>query len=427
MRPVTLRLALLSDIHGNLVALDAVLADVAARGGVDAWVILGDLVAIGPQPVEVLDRLGDLANAVFLRGNTDRYVVTGDRPEPTFEEAAADPQARERFIQCANSFSWTQGAVAASGWLDWLAGLELEHRFELPDGSTALCVHASPGTDDGPGIHECSDAARVRAVASAADARYLFVGHTHSAVDYPLPGTHIWNLGCVSNPIPPDLRASYLLVEASQLDSRVTRHRVAYDLQRVLEITRKRRHPAEAHIRQFYLGERVPGWRRGAAQLPGPRGLEPGSAGAGTAAVASLSVRDLVLSDADAAAGLVCQLGYPVTGAAMRDRLRSILPSRSDVTLVAEAAGRPVGLVGARLGRGLESNAPYARLTGLVVDEGWRGQGIGRRLMEEIERRMRGLGASVLILTSGAHRHESHAFYARIGYTETGKRFAKPL
>ncbi len=74
--------ALLSDIHGNSVELDAVLEDIKSQGDVDAYWILGDLVAIGPDPVGVLQRLSILPNARFIRGNTDRYVVTGDRPHP---------------------------------------------------------------------------------------------------------------------------------------------------------------------------------------------------------------------------------------------------------------------------------------------------------------------------------------------------------
>jgi Icc-related predicted phosphoesterase len=52
-----MRLALLSDLHGNPIALDAVLDDIASRGSVDRFVVLGDLVAIGHDPVGVLERL----------------------------------------------------------------------------------------------------------------------------------------------------------------------------------------------------------------------------------------------------------------------------------------------------------------------------------------------------------------------------------
>jgi putative phosphoesterase len=67
-----MRVAVLADIHGNLPALEAVLRDVEAAGGVDAIVLNGDL-ADGPMPAQTLDRLEELGNrAIWVRGNTDR-------------------------------------------------------------------------------------------------------------------------------------------------------------------------------------------------------------------------------------------------------------------------------------------------------------------------------------------------------------------
>ena len=141
----------------------------------------------------------------------------------------------------------------------------------------------------------------------------------------------------------------------------------------------------------------------------------------------TVTIRNVQEADAAAVAALVSQLGYETTAEAMHKRLEAILASPDNVNLLADAAGHPVGLVGARLGHALEFDEPYGRLTGLVVDESWRGRGLGRQLMEEIESRLREMGATVLILTSGSHRKEAHAFYARVGYSETGLRFAKQL
>ena len=68
-----MRLVVLSDIHGNRWALDAVLAAVK-RIPPDLYVVLGDLAADGPDPVGTLERLRALPNAVFVQGNTDRYL-----------------------------------------------------------------------------------------------------------------------------------------------------------------------------------------------------------------------------------------------------------------------------------------------------------------------------------------------------------------
>ena len=84
-----MKTALLADIHGNPVALDAVLRD-ATDIEVDSYVINGDLVAIGHDPVGVLERLTKLPKTVYLRGNTDRYVVNEEGPYPTVEDAEKD-------------------------------------------------------------------------------------------------------------------------------------------------------------------------------------------------------------------------------------------------------------------------------------------------------------------------------------------------
>jgi len=123
-----MRLALLSDIHGNPIALDAVLTDIQAQGGVDAYWVLGDLAALGYDPVTVIERLVALPGIRFVHGNTDRYVVTGERPPPTLEDVQADPSLLPLLIGVAQSLAWTQGAVTATGRLNWLAELPLQFR-----------------------------------------------------------------------------------------------------------------------------------------------------------------------------------------------------------------------------------------------------------------------------------------------------------
>ena len=74
-------IAVLTDIHGNSVALDAVIADARAVG-VTRWWLLGDLVAMGPDPVGTVARLGELGAEVRVTGNTDRYELTDSGPFP---------------------------------------------------------------------------------------------------------------------------------------------------------------------------------------------------------------------------------------------------------------------------------------------------------------------------------------------------------
>ena len=138
-------------------------------------------------------------------------------------------------------------------------------------------------------------------------------------------------------------------------------------------------------------------------------------------------IRQAALSDAPSVARLVSQLGYQTTAAQMESRLPAMLARPEYVLFLAETDHTVVGLAGAYLTLGLELDGPYGRLTGLVVDEGWRGQGIGRMLLEAVEGWLKELGASLLLITSGLHRAEAHEFYRHLGYAETGLRFAKKI
>ena len=254
-----MHIALLSDIHGNPIALDAVFADVQAQGGVDTYWILGDIVAIGHDPVGVLERLAGLPNACFARGNTDRYVVTGERPGPTFAAVESDLRLLPALVEIAQSFTWTQGAITATGWLGWLAALPLEQRIVLPDGTRLLGVHASPGSDE-RGVHPALSDAELKSLFAGCAADLVCVGHTHWPMDLHVDDVRVVNLGSVSNPLPPDLRASYVILEAGDAGYRLQHRRVDYDHQAVIAAVQQVRHPGAGHITRHMLGQCRAGW-----------------------------------------------------------------------------------------------------------------------------------------------------------------------
>ena len=250
-----MRIAILSDIHGNPIALDAVLKD-STRMGVEAYWGLGDHAAIGYNPVAVLERLSKLPNAVFVRSNTDRYVVTGQGPSPTREAAKANPELVDTVADTSASFAWTRGAITAHGWFDWLADLPMESRVTLPDGTRSLLVHAAPGTDDGPGLHPGLSDAEIEQLVAESDADLVCVGHTHELMDRQLAGTRVVNPGSVSNPKAPDLRASYIVLDAAPSGLEVLHRRVDYDHQAVMEAVGESHHPAADLIIGYQLGQR---------------------------------------------------------------------------------------------------------------------------------------------------------------------------
>ena len=250
-----MRLALLSDIHGNPIALDAVLRDIQDQGGVDTYWVLGDLAAIGYDPVTPIQRLMDLPDVCFTRGNADRYLVTGERPPPVPEAVAADPRLLDHYTEVTASFAWTLGYLAGAGWLPWLGRLPLEQRITLPDGTRLLGVHAAPGHDDGSGIHPRLADDELAAALDGCAADLVCVGHTHIPLDRVAGGVRVVNLGSVSNPVTADLRASYVLLDADASGYRVEFRRVDYNHEHVIAAIRRARQPGEPYLIRFMRGE----------------------------------------------------------------------------------------------------------------------------------------------------------------------------
>lgn len=255
-----MRLAFLADIHGNSIALDAVLADIQAAGGVDGYWILGDMAAIGHDPVGVMERLAELPFARYIRGNADRYVFKGDRPFPNAEDVRRNPDLIPLLAEVSGSFGWTQGALAAGGWLDWLAKLPLERRLTLPDGKRLLAVHAAPGTDDGEGIHLASTDEEIAAVVQNCGADIITVGHTHCVFDRSVNDVRVINPGSVSNGFLPDLRASYAILDCTEKGVQVEFRRADYDRQAVINALETLRYPGAPYIAAFMEGKVQSGW-----------------------------------------------------------------------------------------------------------------------------------------------------------------------
>ncbi|MCA9883343.1 MAG: metallophosphoesterase family protein [Anaerolineae bacterium] len=255
-----MRYALISDIHGNAIGLDAVLADIAEQGGVDGYLFLGDYVAIGTDPLGVLTRISQLQNAVFIRGNTDRYLYAGSFPPPTVEQAKENPELIRTIVEVHSGFAWTQGVLAhlradqtnALHWLKWLASLPLDIRLTLPDGTRLLLVHARPGHDDGAeGLYAKSSDEDISKWFVGHDADLICVGHSHWQTERRINGVHVVNPGSVGNP-KGSITAKYAILEAEKSGYQVHMRQVAFDAQAVLKQLDEVRHPAPAYIRLFY-------------------------------------------------------------------------------------------------------------------------------------------------------------------------------
>jgi len=251
-----MRLAIFSDIHGNPLALEAVLSDIQSQGEADRYWVLGDFAAIGYDPVTPLEKLTALPHASFTRGNTDRYVVTEDLPVPPVQ-ALHNPALLPEVIETVRSFSWTRGYLSAAGWLDWFTNIPLELRLTLPDGTRLLGVHASPGRDDGPGLQPGQSESELERQLAGCGADVVIVGHSHIPLDRQIGSMRAINLGSVSNPITPGLQATYVLLDADEQGYRIQLRRVDYDREAVIKAIEHSRHPTSSYLIGFMRGEHI--------------------------------------------------------------------------------------------------------------------------------------------------------------------------
>ena len=140
-----------------------------------------------------------------------------------------------------------------------------------------------------------------------------------------------------------------------------------------------------------------------------------------------LTIRDGTPGDAPRLATLLEQLGHPASAQDIARRLELLGSSDADRVIVAEADGPVVALASLHISVSIEFDQPGAELRTMVVDERHRRLGVGAALVSELEADARRRRCAVLFLTRAGHRADAHAFYRRIGFEETGKRFVKPL
>ncbi len=143
--------------------------------------------------------------------------------------------------------------------------------------------------------------------------------------------------------------------------------------------------------------------------------------------MADISIRPYAEGDLLAVAALVTALGYPTTTDQMRGRMDRISGRPDHATFLAVADGRVVGMVGALVTASYEHDEPTGRLTAMVVSPQAQKRGIGAQLVAAAEAWVRDRGARRMVLTSHLRRTGAHAFYERLGYSETGRRFEREI
>src|SRR5688572_7867450 len=222
-----MRIAVLSDIHANLTALEAVIADLRLMNP-DCVVHGGDLVGSGARPAAVIDRVREL-QWPGVQGNTDEMLWDARRVADYFESAPLRQPYREVVRR---TIVATVDAIGPER-LDWLRTLPAQ--WSAHD---LTVIHASPGDAWHAPSAAASDEELTRIYGPLRTRRVVY-GHIHQPYVRAMPSFTLANSGSVSLSYDGDPRASYALID----DGRVVIRRVEYDVEREIRALNDARYP----------------------------------------------------------------------------------------------------------------------------------------------------------------------------------------
>jgi predicted phosphodiesterase len=214
-----MRIAVISDIHGNQIALEEVLQDLGQQPDIDQVVIAGDICLNGPRPRQVLEIVRNL-DCPVIQGNVDIEVSNG----------APGKGAKKR-----TTVSWTREEIGEVG-INYLAELPFSHHIANPDGSDLLIVHANPLNQEDAIMPNAADSVLERLLGGLEpDIGALAFGHLHIAYARRWRHLLLGDIASCGLPRDEDLRAAYGIFSWQNGAWDVEIRRVAYDVTEVVK------------------------------------------------------------------------------------------------------------------------------------------------------------------------------------------------
>lgn len=205
-----MRVVVISDIHSNYDALQAVLSEI---GPYDALICLGDLVGYGAQPNEVVSELRSLEPDAIVMGNHDYAVSTGDI---------------SGFVNHAvRAVEWTRGEIAPEN-MNYISSLRAKTEFTA-SGVSIVLAHGSPRDPLNEYVYPNTPQFILRGLVDESRGRVLLLGHTHVPFLQEFDSKIIANPGSIGQPRDGDPRASYGILEVS-VSTSFQLHRTTYDI-----------------------------------------------------------------------------------------------------------------------------------------------------------------------------------------------------
>ena len=206
-----MRVVVFSDIHGNVVALEAVLEAIRQEAAPDVLFIAGDLALLGPRPAESLALLRSLDGARFVMGNTDKYIL-------------------DRTVH-ADEIDFTRSLLSLDD-LSFMGALPFEQRLEVAPDHELLVVHANPRDLEEP-IKPGSPEAVIRPLFEGVTAEIVAFGHYHVPFVRQFDGRLLVDVASVGMPRDNDQRAVYAILTWDGRMWHVEHRRVPFDIEYV--------------------------------------------------------------------------------------------------------------------------------------------------------------------------------------------------
>ena len=213
-----MKIALISDIHGNQIALEAVLADIK-RVGVDQIICLGDIANVGPHPRQCIDIIRDL-NCPTVQGNHELYLLG------RFE----DDTWRTSPIWGGMRWSRDQLRPDQMTYID-----ELPYQYEIAGNgrANAIFVHGSPLSQYRGFMPDHNDAAIAERM-NGLDDTTLFCGHTHLPLYRPWSNSWLVNIGSVGMPIDGTPTAKYVIATQLKQEWHIEFRKIEYNIDKLM-------------------------------------------------------------------------------------------------------------------------------------------------------------------------------------------------
>jgi putative phosphoesterase len=225
-----MKIAFISDIHGNAIALEAVLEDIENQG-IDKIYVLGDICYRGPEPKRSLDLVRSLHTEV-IKGNADEWVVRGVQ-KGEVPEKALELMNLER--------QWIVSNLEPSD-IDYLASLPAQLNFSIENvGISAF--HATPTSLFDIVLPNADDQQIETSLMEANEAQIYVYAHIHKPYIRFLNGKVIMNIGSVGLPFDGLTKSSYGLIEIEDGHIKTSIRRVSYNLESVVALYHEVKYP----------------------------------------------------------------------------------------------------------------------------------------------------------------------------------------